>query len=183
MKRFLFLLYFVCAYVISFAQEIPSVAGVKFGWSYSKCKQILDNRFNGGNSSSQYTPNELYYYDVYFAEEYFSYVHFRFQVDGLNNTYLQQVSFFASFDLDEAKTAKDKRDRLFNLYNKKYDFRWSDVDEDGWKYYVLGYDPFSPKDGLIVIFVSKTDTKAGVPKLWTTISYGPVNFINPQDEI
>ena len=71
MKRIIFLLSFICAYVISFAQEMPSVAGVKFGWSYSQCKQILDNRFNGGKISNQYVPNELYYNDVYFANEYF----------------------------------------------------------------------------------------------------------------
>lgn len=183
MKRFLFLLSFVCAYVISFAQEMPSVAGVKFGWSYSQCKQILDNRFNGGNSSYQYVPNELYYYDIFFANEYFDYVRFRFQIDSSNNTYLNYVSFFASFDINDAKNVKDKRDRLFKFYNEKYDFRWSDVDKDGWKYYVLGHDPFKFEDGFIVISANKINTQAGVLKLWTEIDYGPINFIDPQGEI
>lgn len=165
------------------AQNMPSVAGVQFGWDYTKCKEILDNRFNGGNNSSQYTPNELYYNDVYFANEYFSYVRFRFQIDKYNNTHLEAISFFSSFDIDDAKNAKDKRDRIFNFYKKKYKFRWQNKDDKGWKYYVLGEDPFSPEDGLIVIGVSKMDTNAGIPKLWTTISYGPINFVNPLDEI
>lgn len=162
---------------------MPSVAGVKFGWSYSQCKQILDNRFNGGKISNQYVPNELYYNDVYFANEYFSYVRFRFQVDSSNNTYLSYISFFASFDINDTKNVKNKRDRLFNFYKEKYEFRWSDVDKDGWKYYVLGYDPFKIEDGFVVIAASKMDTQAGVPKLWTELHYGPINFIDPQDEI
>lgn len=181
MKRIFTLLAFFWALTIN-AQEMPRVAGVEFGWSYNQCKEVLDKRFNGGNSSNQYTPNELYYSDIYFANEYFSYVRFRFQTDK-NNTLLQEVSFFASFDLDNAKHAKDKRDRLFEFYNKKYKLRWENTDDDGWKFYVLGEDPFHPENGLIVIGVSRMDTNAGIPKLWTTISYGPIDFVNPLDEI
>jgi len=58
------------------------VVGVQFGWSLSKCKSILDKRFNNGEDSYQLNKNVLTYYDIDFANETFNYVIFSFQNDA-----------------------------------------------------------------------------------------------------
>lgn len=183
MKFLLFLLFFTSSTLLATAQEeMPSVAGVKFGESYSTCKAKLDKRFNGGKESYPITANELTYRDVTFADEYFDYVKFYFQTDG-TVTHLSFIVFDRSFDLADVKYAKEQRDRLFKSYSDKYEVRWDGVNEDDFKYYVLGHDPIKPEEGLIVIETTKIKNNKGEMKLWTEVSYGPVLLINPTDEI
>lgn len=183
MKRFFSTIILIFAFVfLGRAQGLPSVSGVTFGSRYSACKTILDKRFNGGKDSYQTSPNKLTYNDVSFAGEQFDYVDFEFQVEG-NATYLYYISFYSRFDLNSAEYAKRQRDRLYTVFSEKYDFRWSGTDEDGFKYYIFGHSPNNREDGFINIGTSKSETKGGKMKYWTILSYGPVNFVNPSDEI
>ena len=183
MKRVLSIIILILAFAsLGKAQGLPSVAGVTFGSRYSACKTILDKRFNGGKDSYQTSPNKLTYNDVSFAGEQFDYVDFEFQVEG-NATYLYYISFYSRFDLNSAEYAKRQRDRLYTVFSEKYDFRWSGTDEDGFKYYIFGHSPNNREDGFINIGTSKSETKGGKMKYWTILSYGPVNFVNPSDEI
>ena len=182
MKRLLFTISLMFVVTFCVAETLPSVAGVTFGNGYDTCKTILDKRFNGGKDSYQTSPNKLTYYDVSFAGEQFDYVEFEFQVEG-NATYLHYISFIRSFDLNSAEYAKRQRDRLYTVFSEKYDFRWSGTDEDGFKYYIFGHSPNKREDGFINIKTLKGETKRGEMKYWTTLSYGPVNFVNPSDEI
>lgn len=183
MKRFFSTIILMLAFVtLSRTQGLPSVAGVTFGSRYSACKTILDQRFNGGKDSYQTSPNKLTYYDVLFADEQFDYVNFEFQAEG-NATYLYFISFFRSFNLSSVEYAKQQRDRLYTVFSEKYDFRWSGTGEDGFKYYIFGYSPNNREDGFINIKTFKGETKGGKMKYWTTLNYGPVNFVNPSDEI
>ena len=183
MKFLLFLLFFTSSTLLATAQEeMPSVAGVKLGESYSTCKVKLDKRFNGGKESYPITANELTYYNVTFADEYFDYVDFYFQTDG-TVTRLSCIVFTKSFDLADVEYAKEQRDRLFKSYSDKYEVRWDGVDKNDFKYYVLGHNPIKPEEGLIVIGITKGKNNKGEMKLWTKVSYGPVLLINPTDEI
>lgn len=183
MKRFLFTIILMLAFAsLGKTQGLPSVAGVTFGSRYSACKTILDQRFNGGKDSYQTFPNKLTYNDVSFAGERFDYVDFEFQVEG-NATYLYYISFYSRFDLNSAEYAKLQRDRLYTVFSGKYDFRWSGTDKDGFKYYIFGHSPNNRENGFINIGTSKIETQGGKMKYWTILSYGPVNFVNPSDEI
>ncbi len=183
MRRNLYLcvLFLLCVIPLS-AQSLPTVVGVRFGDNYTSCKRVLDQRFNGGKDSYQNSTNKLTYYDVLFADEQFDYVNFEFQAEG-NATYLYFISFFRSFNLSSVEYAKQQRDRLYTVFSEKYDFRWSGTGEDGFKYYIFGHSPNNREDGFINIKTSKGKTRGGEMKYWTTLSYGPVNFVNPSDEI
>lgn len=178
----LMLLLLCSAKVLAQGVDYPTVAGVTFGSSYRTCKQILDKKFNNGTDSYQSTPNTITYYQIRFANEYFNYCVFEFQTSG-GNSYLSCVKFYQQYELSQVKYAKDSRDNLYKIYKNKYDFRWTWIDDDGFKYYVLGYNPNKPADGFIVISTSKGKTNGGDTKLWTTITYGPVDFVEPEDEI
>lgn len=183
MKKILLL--FIMAilnFATSFSQTYPVVAGVEFGSTYENCKRVLDKRFNNGEESYQSTPNKITYYNIEFGGELFDYCIFYFQND-VNRTFLSSIEFVSSFALDEMQYAKDKRDRIYNAYLKKYPFRWQKKNEDGFLYYVLGHDPLKEEDGFVVIEAAKGKTKAGDMKYWTHVSYGPVNFVKPTDEI
>lgn len=183
MKRFFSTIILMLAFVsLGRAQGLPSVAGVTFGSRYSACKTILDKRFNGGKDSYQNSTNKLTYNDVSFAGEQFDYVNFEFQVEG-SATYLCAIFFARSFNLNSAEYAIQQRDRLYTVFSEKYDFRWSGTDKDGFKYYIFGHSPNNREDGFINIETSKDETKGGKMKYWTTLSYGPVNFVNPSNEI
>lgn len=160
----------------------PSVAGVQFGTSYEQVKPILDKRFNGGKYSYQSEKNKLTYFNVEFAGEHFTYAEFEFQVDAFN-TYLSYIAFYKFFNLSESVLAKGMRDRLFAEYCKKYPFRWERINENDYKYYVLGHDYFNSEHGFIIISVNKVEHKKGVTKLWTSIAYICNGFVNTQDEI
>lgn len=185
MKKLLFSLY-LC--VVSLAtlmgqtRNMPKVTGVTFGDTYSECKQVLDVKFNGGETSYQLEANRLTYYNVTFGGTCFDYCDFYFQNDG-KRTYLYSVLFSISYELNESKAAMNRRDNLCCIYVEKYNLRWSGTNKDGYKYFVFGQDPFNSDDGLIVISTHKEKTKAGKMKIWTEVSYGPVNFIKPTDEI
>lgn len=183
MKRNLYLcvLFLLCVITLS-AQSLPTVVGVRFGDNYTSCKRVLDKRFNGGRDSYQNSTNKLTYYDVSFAGEQFDYVDFDFQVEG-SATYLYSIFFASRFNLNSAEYAKRQRDRLYTVFLEKYDFRWSGTDKDGFKYYIFGHSPNNREDGFINIRTSKGETKGGEMKYWTTLSYGPVNFVNLSDEI
>lgn len=183
MRRNLYLcvLFLLCVIPLS-AQSLPTVVGVRFGDNYTSCKRVLDQRFNGGKDSYQNSTNKLTYYDVSFAGEQFDYVDFDFQVEG-SATYLYSIFFASRFNLNSAEYAKRQRDRLYTVFLEKYDFRWSGTDKDGFKYYIFGHSPNNRENGFINIRTSKGETKGGEMKYWTTLSYGPVNFVNLSDEI
>lgn len=180
-RKFLILVFLFCT-SLCVGQTMPSVAGVTFGWNYDKCKDKLDKRFNGGKTSYQLTANALTYRDVTFAAEHFDYVEFKFQSNG-EATYLSYISFVSCSDLSNINYAKDKRDRLLKLFSEKYEVRWDGINDDNFAYYVLGEDPNKPEDGFVVIETIKGKNNGGEMKYWTTLSYGPVVFISPSDEI
>jgi hypothetical protein len=165
-----------------YSQEMPTVAGVELGSSYEQCKKVLDNRFNAGKDSYQLDSNTLYYTNINFANEPFDYVNFNFQSDG-KRSYLYEIEFFQKFDLSNEEMAKYERDKLAKVYEEKYELRWTNKNKNGFEYYVLGHNPNNKDDGVIVIGTDKGKTGAGVMKLWTSVIYGPVNFINASDEI
>ena len=55
--------------------------------------------------------------------------------------------------------------------------------KDGFKYYIFGHSPNNREDGFINIKTLKGETNGGEMKYWTVLRYGPVNFVNPSDEI
>ena len=117
--RILIFLFFIPMMLV--AQNMPKVVGVTFGWDYSKCKEILDRRFNAGEDSYQYEKNQLSYHgNIDFAGETFDYVVFYFQNDGFS-TYLNKVTFVSRFDLSDADIAKKERERLFEVIVQKYE--------------------------------------------------------------
>lgn len=74
MKKIFILCTFIMSQLITFAQKMPSIAGVDFASSYLTCKEKFDNRFNGGQISQQESTNVLKYFDVKFADNLFNWV-------------------------------------------------------------------------------------------------------------
>lgn len=175
MRKALILLFVL----VSLAVNAQEVAGVSFGESYENCKKVLDKRFNNGEISYQYEKGKLNYFDITFANESFSRASFEFQVDDAG-TYLNYACFEKYYELDEVKEAKNKRDRIFKLYIKKYKSGYSYIDSDGFKKYCI---PYGEYDDFIYITVSKGKNRNGQMKYWTIVEYGPINFVNPTDEI
>lgn len=175
MRHFI-LLVFIFIFGNIKAQE---VAGVSFGMSYEKCKEILDKKFNNGDRSYQDESNKLRYYDILFAGESFSSVLFEFQ-SNTKGTYLNFISFQKRFNLNEVEEAKAARDRLFDLYSQKYDKGLSFIRNDGFKEY---YFPYGNIGDFIAIFTYKGKSLMGGMYIWTKVNYGPVNIIKPTDEI
>ena len=177
------LLFILSIHCDLFSQNMPSVAGVEFGSTYEICKDILDMKFNGGESSYQSEKNALYYYgNISFGGETFDYVNFGFQSDG-TRTYLNYIEFVSRFDIPDTEGAKKQRDRLLLTFKDKYEFRWSKPNDQGFYHYVLGYDPINKEDGFVVISTRKGKTKGGEYKIWTEVTYGPFYFVKPTDEI
>lgn len=179
--------YFILTCVFLFANlcakaDMPIVCGVQFGSTYEQAKVILDKKYNGGNKSYQSDKNKITYYDIRFAGEVFDYVDFEFSSNGVR-TFLENIYFYSRFNLSDAKYAKAKRDRLLEEFKNKYEYRWDITDDDGYKHYVLGHDPFNYADGLIIIKTSKSKTKGGEMKLWTIVSYNCNGFVKTEDEI
>lgn len=175
MRHFI-LLVFIFIFGNIKAQE---VAGVSFGMSYEKCKEILDKKFNNGDRSYQSASNELNYYHVLFAGETFSSLTCAFQSDK-KGTYLNFISFQKRFNLNEVEEAKAARDRLFDLYSQKYDNGHSYIRNDGFKEY---YFPYGNIPFFINITTNKGESNGGRMYIWTLVNYGPINIINPTDEI
>lgn len=175
MRHFI-LLVFIFIFGNIKAQE---VAGVSFGMSYEKCKEILDKKFNNGESSDQDESNKLNYNHVLFAGESFSSALFEFQ-SNTKGTYLNYISFQKRFNLNEVEEAKAARDRLFDLYSQKYGKGYSYIRNDGFKEY---YFPYGNIGDFITIFTYKGKSLIGGMYIWTMVNYGPVNVINPTDEI
>lgn len=175
MRHFI-LLVFIFIFGNIKAQE---VAGVSFGMSYEKCKEILDKKFNNGDRSYQSASNELDYDDILFAGEKFNSLTCKFQSDK-KGTYLNFISFQKRFNLNEVEKAKAARDRLFDLYSQKYGKGTSYIRNDGFKDY---YFPYGNNPFFITIMTHKGESMGGGMYIWTTVLYGPVDIINPTDEI
>ena len=179
MKKLLIILCFVFSSLFLFAQDMPSISGVDFGTSYSICKEKFDNKFNNGQISEQSKTTTLNYYSTFFAGYYFDIITFGFSNDTTGSSHLCSADFFICYTgTNKAERAKKRRDELFNFYRSKYKFRWSGIDDNGWKYYVLGYDPYNEEDGLIAISIIEFQGD-----LYVNIGYGPISFISPLDEI
>jgi hypothetical protein len=161
--------------------QLPTVSGVRFGMSYEECKAILDKKYNNGNDSYQLTPNSLTYYKVTFGGHYFRYIEFTFQKS--NKSYLSRINAYYDVDFGEQKDLQEYQLRILEEYKQKYTYRWETTNDDGFKNYVLGENPFNKKDGFISISIYEAKNNDGEKRLWLNIDYGPVNFINPNDEI
>ena len=175
MRHFIFIV-FIFIFCNIKAQE---VAGVSFGMSYEKCKETLDKKFNNGDRSYQDESNKLRYYDILFAGETFNSLTCEFQSDK-KGTYLNFIYFEKRFDLNEVEYAKTVRDRLFDLYSQKYGEGSSFIRDDGFKQY---YFPYGKIPDFIDIITYKGKSIGGGMYIWTTVFYGPVDTINPTDEI
>lgn len=175
MRHFI-LLVFIFIFGNIKAQE---VAGVSFGMSYEKCKEILDKKFNNGDRSYQSESNKLIYYDILFAGETFNSLTCKFQSDK-KGTYLNSINFQKRFNLNEVEKAKAARDRLFDLYSQKYGKGTSYIRNDGFKDY---YFPYGNNPFFITIMTYKGESIGGGMYIWTTVLYGPIDIINPTDEI
>lgn len=177
MKK-LFIALIVCIHIsASYAQ---SIAGVQFGMSYDESKVLLDNKFENGSKSYQTEKNVLNYYNVYFAEEYFTHAVFYFQNDG-KLTYLKNIFFYKPFSLKDSNEAKSMRDRLVSLYSNKYDEASSYISDNGYRAFYWGKT--SEDDYFISIMIDKDKNRKGEMKLWVMVSYLGRNFVKPEDEI
>ena len=164
------------------AQEMPKVAGVEFGWPYSKCKRILDNKFNGCDDSYQLEKNRLEYRNISFAGSNFDYVDFYFEANE-NATYLSTIRFVSGYDLDDLSSAKLQLEDLRKVYSEKYEFRWSKTDDQKLPCYVFGHNPREQEKGLVVISIEKIKNGKGDMRYWTMITYIVSGFVKLTDDI
>ncbi len=163
------------------AQQMPSVAGVTFGWSYEQCKLLLDAKFNDGNPSVQYESNELTYNDITLGGIHYDYATFYFETDGTRD-YLFYITLYESFDLSDSSSADKSLDKIRALYGRKYDYRWKGGNDSD-SFYIYGHDPIHANEGFVQIGKMKDETRGGDMKLWIYVYYGPIHIVDPIDEI
>ncbi len=157
------------------------VAGVELGWSYEKCKPILDNKFNGGDDSYQFDKGRtLKYRDVHLGGQYYETVEFDFVNNGYD-TFLNYVIFSSSWERYDRANAENKLKSVVDLYSQKYNLLKHNVSEDGFDEYFYGD---IEAEFFITVKLLMGETNGGDTRIFLWVVYGTTkSFVNPLDEI
>ena len=75
------------------------------------------------------------------------------------------------------------RDYIYSIYQKKYHSISIKYHDNKIKYYVLGENPDKEGYGLVDIDLYRGKNKKGENRIFVTVSYGPINYIDTQEDI
>ncbi len=161
---------------VSEGQVVESVAGVKFGIEKKSAIIQLVERF--GNFYDE-DLEEVTFYAVTIGGINYDVAHFCFK----NNIFVR-ADFYSHYELSEIEKAKQKRNEISSIYNKKYNNSHFDmIDDLGFKIDCYG-DSFYEGDDYnpILIRINKWKTKFGSYCYYVFVSY--YNYLkNSLDDI
>lgn len=160
-------------------RNLPSVCGVTFGEDYSCVEKSLQKRY--GEKSINSNRNEIIYYDFPMGNNNFNSVKFCFQYDKNGKSFFYGARFSLRFDLDNKSGAVLAREYISKTLSKKYGEKASTIGDDGIEYYFYGEHPFEDIF-LISLYVIKGKSNGGELFYYLTMEYGPVNFINTDED-
>lgn len=157
-----------------------SVAGVSLGDGYDNVERTLEQRY-GSTIFKEY--NEILYQDISIGGITYDFSKFYFVYrPEIKERRLNQVYLSSYFKLSELNKAKSHRDYIASIYAKKYNDIEERIDDDGFKYYVCSYNPYSDFYR-IGIFLYKEESKGGETFYYVGVSYGPYYKSSSLDDI
>lgn len=167
----------VCLWICSMMSVAQSVLNIPFGMSYDYVKTALGNRF--GDFKVSEIGGDLIISDFYMGDVKFDYGRFEFQ-RNIKVSYFSRAYFEIRFHLNEVQSAKNIRDYLFNYIKEKYadDYVNSYTNEQGFKCYVFGTNPKNEDKILADLSIGKLRGKDGRMRLYLTLDYGPIFYLN-----
>ncbi len=128
MKTIVSVLIFCFVFVSSLLAQ--DVAGVKFGWSYEKCKPILDQKFDDIDSYQLFEGSELWYMNVTFGGIEYGLVRCFFEDDRLDRIVLNDIQ-----PLSDINIIKTKYNKAIALYKQKYKVTHTYTNDSGYTVY------------------------------------------------
>lgn len=167
-----------CLWVCSMMSVAQSVLNIPFGMSYNYVKNTLVNRL--GESKVLEHKENILISDFYMGDIKFDYGKFEFQRDA-KESYFSRAYFEIRLSLNEIDAAARIRDHLFEQYIKdKYadDYINSYINKQNFKCYTFGIDPKDNNKALAVLAISKSKGKDGIMRLYLTLDYGPIFYLN-----
>ena len=170
MKRIMFVLAITLLAVTLKAQ---SVLGIQFGSSYNDVKDKLEIRFGSLNVIED--GGKITVLTPVIGEYEFKSADFYFQRQG-STTWLNNVFIQTWFSLTETERAKYMRDRLADDLGEKYNID-EYTNKQGYKCYGFGTNPKDDNEWLGVLGLNKDKGKDGKQRLYLTLIYGPIYYI------
>lgn len=168
MKRILLSIFCVCS-ICCYSQNL-SVAGVSLGDEYSRVESLLEYRY-GTTFSKEH--NEICYYEINIGGINYDSASFDFIYrSATRDRRLNGVFLSSHFKLSELEQAKRYRDRIAELYAKKYYDMESLNNDDGFKIYRCALNA-DREFFMILISLKKSVSKGGDTFYYVTVSYGP----------
>lgn len=169
MKRFY--LFIISLFCVLFVKAQNSICGVTFGQSYSTAETLLENKFGKPNYLSD--KNTIIYDSKNYGGVFFSTIYFDFQYSSMGYSYFNKCIFI--IDCVSAQEAKNKRDELKEIFERKYGKTDVAYDEDGFAYFKGGTSPVDPlKYGFYIDIIKKQHSYAA------RVVYGPYNYVNEE---
>lgn len=175
MKRMFFVLYLLCLPLYSGAQ---SILGIPFGSSYQTTKECLESRF--GSFKVREDGGKLIVLNPIIGDHEFKAADFFFQRQG-QATWLSEVFIQTWFDASDVSTAKYLRDELANVLREKYNVN-EYTNDTGFKCYGFGVNPKDDNKYLGTLGLMKSKGNDGKQRLYLTLSYGPIYYINKSSD-
>ena len=178
MRNSLFAIVIFCNSIVY--SQSTRVCGVVFGMSYEKAEEILKK--SHGEKSVLSDKDELVYYDFRMGNHTFNDATFYFQYSEYGGSYFSEAVFSRHFDLDRKERAYNFMENVAYTLSLKYKNIISKYDDDGYKYYLCGSNPFNENEYLIELNIDKSKSKGGDYFYYVTLYYGPVNFVDPTSD-
>ena len=158
---------------MAFGVKGQSVLGIQFGSSYNNVKDKLESRFGSLNVIED--GGKITVLTPVIGEYEFKSADFYFQRQG-NITWLNSVYIQTWFTHSETERAKYMRDRLADDLREKYDIE-EYINKQGYKCYGFGTNPKDDNEWLGFLGISKDKGKDGKQRLYLSLIYGPIYYI------
>lgn len=174
MRFFLFAFFAFSVCIIGHAQ---AVLGINFGVSHEVVKTSLEKRY--GIASVLEENGALKVYDISVGDYKFDMGFFDFQYQG-SKSYFYYAEFQMNFETGEGEKAKRIRDGIKEVMETKYPKVIEKINEQGYKYYLFGTNPFSEAitHYEILLETKKEKSVSGKEYLYVVLSYGPYHYID-----
>lgn len=175
MKKFvLFALLFFSA-----RANAQSVMGIKFGSSIETVKQQLEQRL--GKYSVSKNNGTLSINDFTMGDFHFDFGDFYFQYYG-DNSYFNEVFFQCYSNKNDVEKMKSNRDYLYSIIKNKYTYLEEYVNDQGFKCYKFGINPLDESRVLGLITLERAESKGGDIRLYLTLHYLPIYYIDKSSD-
>lgn len=174
MKKY-FLLFFLVGFF--FECNAQSVLGIDFGSSYNDVKSALINRFGLINVLEDGGKIEIY--NLSMGDMDFDYAEFNFQRNG-SASYFNGAHFESHYSLSDVSGVEIMRDNLYDTLADKYKKQYLGkyTNDQGFVCYKFGLNPRDSTTVLGTIQLEKSYGKDGKMRLYLSLDYGPIYYLD-----